>query len=387
MGNQGGQENRPDLAVLMSEIGSGGMGKMRLRLMNAVVAGGYRVDLILGKRHGGHALALDERIRVFDLGTTHAIFGVPRLALYLRRHRPRVLLTQRIRVTVLAHRARWLARLGARPRLETRIYATGNTHESVSVREYPPREQNKRLARLGSHFARNDGMIAVSRGVADDHAHLMGWPPEAIHVAPNPVITPDIDEWAHQPVSHPWFQHERSNVVVAVGRLQPQKDFRTLISAFGHLRQHHDARLVIFGEGHLRPDLENYVDELGLTSYVDFPGFTRNVYAYLARSRLFVLSSAWEGSPNVLVEAMAVDTPVVATDCPSGPAEIVDNGRLAPLVPVGDAGAMAEAMERVWTYPPDPGLLRKSACERFTAERSAAAYLKALGLERSQPDR
>lgn len=366
----------PDLAVLMSEIGGGGMGKMRIRLMNAIVDAGYRVDLLLGKRRGDHRLPLDERIRVVDLGTTHAVFGVPRLAAYLFRRRPKILLTQRIRVTVLAHRARALARA------PTRIYATGNTHESTSVLAYPEAEQRRRLARIRRYFSRNDGMVAVSRGVAEDHARLMDWPADAVQVAPNPVVTPDIVRLAREPVEHPWFQPGERPVVLAIGRLQEQKDYPTLVKAFARFRRRHEARLVILGEGHLRAELDAAAREAGITYDFDMPGFVDNVYAWLARSRLFVLSSAWEGSPNVLVEAMAVGTPVVAMDCPSGPAEILEDGGLGPLVPVGDAEALAAAMERVWENPPDPELLRRSARERYSVERSAAAYIAALGLDR-----
>lgn len=365
----------PDLAVLMSEIGSGGMGKMRIRLMNAIVDAGYRVDLVLGKHKGEHRLPLDERITVVEIGTTHALFAVPRLAAYLRRHRPRVLLTQRIRVNVLAHRARRLAHV------TTRIFATGNTHISTATQDFPERERKRRLQKIRKYFSRNDGMIAVSRGVADDCARLMGWPVESVQVAPNPVVTPEIDRLAGEAVDHPWFQPGEYPVVLGIGRLQRPKDYPTLIRAFAKFRRNHEARLVLLGEGELRAELADCARESGIEQDFDMPGFVNNVYAYLARSRMFVLSSAWEGSPNVLVEAMAIDTPVVSTDCPSGPYEILDAGRLAPLVPVGDSQRLAEAMERVWNEPPAAGVLRESVITRYSVARSAEAYIEALGLD------
>lgn len=374
--NRSRSKPRPtDLAVLMAEIGSGGMGKMRVHLMNAIAEAGYNVDLLLGKRKGAHELVLDPRIRVFDLGTTNALFGVPKLARYLRRNRPRVLLTQRIRVTVLAHRARALARV------RTRIFTTGETHESTSVKAYPEAEQKKRLARIRKYFARNDGMIATSMGVAADHAELMGWPVEAITVAPNPVLQPEIRTLAREPVEHPWFQSGQLPVILGIGRLQEPKDFPTLIRAFALFRQRHAARLVILGEGHLREELQDLARDTGITDDFDMPGFVSNVYAYLARSRMFVMSSAWEGLGGVLLEAMAVGTPVVSTDCPSGPGEILEEGRFGPLVPCRDPAALAEGMARCWETPVDADTLRRSAFDRYSVERSAEAYISALGLD------
>jgi len=368
------QRQRPDLAVIMSEIGSGGMGKMRVHLVNALVEAGYVVDLLLGKQKGLHRIELDPRVRVIDIGTTNAILGIPRLVGYLLRNRPPVLLTQRIRVTVLSHRAKALART------PTRIYTTGETHESTAVRIYSVREQRKRLGQVRKYFARNDGMITTSKGVAADYAELMGWPLDAITVAPNPVITRDIDVLAAEPVEHPWFQPGQPPVIISVGRLQDQKDFPTLVRSFARLRQHREARLVILGEGELRDSLALLADELGVSTDFHMPGFVGNVYCYMSRSSIFVMSSAWEGLGGVLVEAMAVGTPVISTDCPSGPSEVLQDGKLGPLVPVGDVEALAEAMEQILLDPPDADGLRRSARERYSAEASAREYARIMEL-------
>lgn len=366
---------QPDLAVIMAELGRGGMGKMRIHLMNEFVRRGYRVDLLLGSGRNQHQIPIDERVNIVPLRTTNAVFGVPRLAAYLRRRQPEVILTQRLRVNVLAHRARALARS------RCRIYATGNTHQSTALERYGEGERTRRLRRLQTYFARNDGIIAVSQGVASDLASLIGWPSSAITVAPNPVITEGIGRLAREPIDHPWFRDDQPPVIISVGRLQVQKDYPTLLEAFARFRAKHDARLVILGEGPRREEIATRAHELGLDDVFDMPGFVDNVFAYLGRSRVFVLSSAWEGFGNVLAEAMAVDTPVVATDCPSGPAEILDHGRLAPLVPIGDADALAQAIEQVWNDPPPAGRLRDSAFARYSVERSADAYLAAFGLK------
>jgi len=350
------------------------MGKMRIQLMNALVDSGLNVDLVLGKAEGSHTIPLDRRIQVYRIGTTHTIFAVPTLTLYLKRHRPGALLTQRVRENVLAHRARRVAQAS------TRIFATRNTHASSALGQHPPKKRDRRLRRIRQYYGQNDGVIAISHGVAEDFAQLMGWSVERIAVAPNPVLTNDIDAQARAPVDHPWFQPGQPPVVLGIGRLQEQKDFFTLIRAFARLRQHKQARLVILGEGHLRDQLNECARMEGIEQDFDMPGFVDNVYAYLARSRVFALSSAWEGFGNVVAEAMAVGTPVVATDCPSGPAEILEGGRLGPLVPVGDPSQLAAGLERVWDDPPDPAQLRSNAMTRFSANGSASTYRSAMGL-------
>lgn len=151
-----------DLAVVMAEIGGGGMGKARLHLVNELARRGYRVDLVLGKDRSSHNIPIDSRIRVHCLGTSHALFGVPRLAAYLRKRQPRAMLTQRLRVTILARRARKLARVA------TRLVASSDTHESLAPSTLSRAKRRQKLRRLRRYLPRNDGLVAVSPGVAED---------------------------------------------------------------------------------------------------------------------------------------------------------------------------------------------------------------------------
>jgi glycosyltransferase involved in cell wall biosynthesis len=164
---------------------------------------------------------------------------------------------------------------------------------------------------------------------------------------------------------------------MGVGRLTRQKDFPTLIRAFAAVRKVRDCRLVILGEGKDRPALEALAKEMGVGGDVDLPGFVENPYAHMSRASLFVLSSAWEGSPNVLTEALALGLPAVATDCPSGPREILEDGRYGPLVPVGDADALAGAILKTLTHPPESAELKRAAGP-YTVEESSRRYLEAL---------
>jgi glycosyltransferase involved in cell wall biosynthesis len=166
-------------------------------------------------------------------------------------------------------------------------------------------------------------------------------------------------------------------VVLAAGRLERQKDFPTLLRAFALLRAERPVRLVVLGEGAWRERLAALAATLGVAADVDLPGFQPNPYPFLARTRVFALSSRWEGSPNVLTEAMALGTPVVATDCPSGPREILADGRYGPLVPMGDAPALAAALARALDEPL-PSAVLKGAVRDYSAIESARRYLALL---------
>jgi glycosyltransferase involved in cell wall biosynthesis len=168
-------------------------------------------------------------------------------------------------------------------------------------------------------------------------------------------------------------------VILGVGELCARKDFGTLIRAFALVRRERPARLVILGKGRQREKLEALARELGVGADVSLPGFVNNPYPYMKRASLFVLSSAYEGFGNVLVEALATGTPVVATDCPSGPREILEDGRYGPLVPVGDVRRLASSILDTLAHPPEPPLLVQAA-ERFRVESSAVQYLTALGI-------
>jgi glycosyltransferase involved in cell wall biosynthesis len=219
-------------------------------------------------------------------------------------------------------------------------------------------------------------IVAVSRGAADDLARTAGLPRDRIEVVYNPVITPAMLALARQAPDHPWLAPGQPPVILGVGRLTGQKDFSTLVRAFAEVRRRRPARLIILGEGPDRTAIEAQARELGVADDVALPGFQENALAYMAGSAVFVLSSAWEGLPTVLIEALAAGTQVVSTDCPSGPREILQDGRLGALVSVGDAAALAaatlEALERPADAIPTDALLP------FTRDASVDHYLRVI---------
>jgi glycosyltransferase involved in cell wall biosynthesis len=238
-------------------------------------------------------------------------------------------------------------------------------------------------------------LIAVSLGVAEDIASRTGIPRAAITTIYNPALRSEIAELAGQPVDHPWLKAGEPPVVLGAGRLSAAKDFPTLIRGFARLRQRRRARLIILGKGKnpkktskRQAALLDQAKALGVAGDLDLPGFVLNPYSYMARAAVLAVSSAHEGFCNVLVEAMACGCPVVSTDCPSGPAEILDHGRFGRLVPVGDDQALAAAIARTLEAPLDPNLLRMRA-GFFSLERAVDQYenlmLGRASLERRSP--
>lgn len=286
---------------------------------------------------------------------------LPRLSGYLRREKPDVLISGLFTAVVIG--ARELARV------DTKIVA--------SVQGLPQYDRI-RTTLWPRVYPRADAVVVPVESIAERTADIADVPPGDVRVIPNPVITEEIYRQGQRQPDHPWFDSEVP-VVVAVGRQTAQKDFETLLRAFARLRKEREVRLIIPGKEDEQTELlKTLVEKLGIGDSICFPGFVDNPYAYMRAADVFVLSSAWEGPGHVLIEALALGTPVVATDCPAGPREILRDGTVGDLVPVGDEGAMAEAigellddLERRATYAErGPGAARP-----FEAERAAAAYL------------
>jgi glycosyltransferase involved in cell wall biosynthesis len=214
-----------------------------------------------------------------------------------------------------------------------------NTLSDEARQASPKRKLMLRLARW--LYPSADAVLAVSQGVATDASRVLRLPTSAIIVVRNPTLTPELRRAAAAPVDHPWFNPKSVPVIMGCGRLVPQKDFATLIEAFALVRAQRPCRLLILGEGPLRPDLVRLADQRGVAADLALPGFDPNPYRFMARADVFVLSSLFEGSPNVIVQALASGAPVVSTDCPSGPNEILAGVPRGRLVPVGDAKQMA----------------------------------------------
>jgi glycosyltransferase involved in cell wall biosynthesis len=360
------------IAFFTPSLGLGGVGKMRLHLFQGFLARGYDIDLLVSERDSPYFASLPKGVRIFDIETTHTIFCLPSLVKYLRRNKPSVLVTDRIRLAVSSLRARSLSGVG------TRIYSSVHRNLSTKFSGVNDKKARGKLEEMQKWYPRLDGVIAVSKGVGDDLKRCIGLTEEIVHVVYNPVVCPTIFEKARKMPDHPWFSTKDWPVVLAVGRLEVQKDYPTLLRAFSCLIKKKACRLIICGEGRDRAKLERMADCLGIREHVALVGFIDNAYAFIRQADVLVLSSAFEGFGNVLVEAMALGTPVVSTRCPSGPEEILQGGELGPLVPVGNAEALCEAILATIEHPVSTDRL-KAAGLFYSLENSVKGYLAAMG--------
>lgn len=368
---------RERLAVFLPSMREGGAERSTARLTRGMAQQGHAVDLVLAQAEGPHLAEVDAAVRVVDLGAPRMALALPALVRYLRRERPRALLAIMNYASITALWARALARVPTRVVVSERNTLSNAASAARSLRD---RAMPWLIRRF---YPWADVVLGNSRGVAEDLV-LHGLAREKVGYIYNPIVTPELASRADAPVEHPWLAPGLPPVVLGVGRLRPQKDFATLIRALALVRRKRPARLLILGEGDERGALEALARELGVAEDVSLPGFLPNPHAFMRRVAVFVLSSAWEGLPNVLIEAMACGARVVSTDCPSGPREILAGGRHGALVPVGDAEAMAAAIERALAgglAPPPPESWRP-----FLLETAVAQYLDVLlGAGRGTP--
>lgn len=361
------------LPILISFSGEGGPERMVLNLAEGIAARGIAVDVLAIRADSAHLGQLPDGVRLVDLGVRHSGLAAGPLAKYLRRARPAALLAAKDRAIRAAVTARLLAGV------DCRIVGRLGTNLSAALEGRSGLARWLRLAPMRLYYRHVDRVVAVSEGVAADTARLTGLAAARISVVRNPVVTPHLAELAAAPAPHAWLTDGGDPVILGAGRLTEQKDFVTLLRAFARVNATRPARLAILGEGRLRAMLENLATELGVRERVLLPGFDANPYTWMAHARLFVLSSAWEGSPNVLTEALALGVPVVATDCPSGPREVLAAGRFGPLAPVGDDARLAAAMLTTLAAPLPPETLQAAVAD-YTQAAAAGGYLAALGL-------
>lgn len=366
-----------DLALFLATSGHSGVDRIMRNLVPEFARFGLRIDLLKVKGHGPYWDELPHGVRIVDLGASHVNTALPALVRYLHRNRPEALLSDKDKVNRTALAARALARV------DTRVAVRIGTTVSKNLERRGWWARKTQMASIRLFYRHADGILTPSEGAAEDLAGIAGLPVEAVTVVPSPVLTDRFEAMAEEAVDHPWLKPGELPVVLGVGELCARKDFATLLKAFAELRRVRPCRLIIGGEGRQRDKLLLLAHDLGVSDDVDLPGFLSNPYAYMRRAKVFALTSVCEGMPVVLIEAMACGTPVVSTECPSGPREVLGDGRYGHLVPVGDSSALAKKLAEMLDRPTSPEALHEATMP-YTVTNSARQYLNALGLLRGE---
>ena len=398
------EQRKLHLGFVLSALEAGGAESSMLRLGGALIERGHRVDLLL-LRPSIHYRRIPNKLRLYylrgrkphgdifagakggaaatplwigplsilrgrrelarrypnlrlGLGNARDILGVAR---YARAAKPALLLSALPRADTAA---------AAGARLEG-VPAVISIHIDVAA-DY----DNLKLLRAKKLYREAAAIVAVSRGAAAEAVRSLGLDEARVHAVYNGIPVAEIRRLSREAISHPWFADGEPPVVMTVGRGAPQKDHAALVEAFGRVRRSAAARLLIMGRSSAayRGNLLAAARRFAVERDVSFLDFDENPFRYMSRAAVFVLSSRWEGLPTVLLEAMACGAPVVSTDAPSGPAEILDGGRWGALTPVGDPAALARAIAHVLAGNRVPADRLRQRAEEFDTLRAAARY-------------
>ena len=331
-------EHLARIALFVPTLEGGGAERVMVTLANALAERRFAVDFVLWTESGPFRSLLSANVNVVALGTYNPLRLVFGFARFLKTYKPEVVISALFVGNIIAALAK------AESRSRTHLILT----EHVPIGTYLQNE-SRLLRRLcvpplmrSTYLAAQD-IVAVSRGAAQALAPVLGkTTSKRITVIFNPIDLARIERMATADESTvTWTEPTITNV----GRLIEQKDQQTLIQAFAKVRSRRTCRLVILGEGEKRATLAAFAQKLGVGSDVLMPGFVANPYSWMRKSAVFVLSSKFEGLPTVLIEAMQCGIPVISADCPSGPAEILEDGRWGRLFRPGDVDGLASAIE------------------------------------------
>lgn len=366
----------PRVAFFLATSGHSGVDCLMRNLIPAVARRGYAVDQLKVRGHGPE-LGAAPGVRTVDLGSSHVWSSLPPLTRYLRHERPLVMLSDKDKVNRCAVVARALA--GAS--MSTRLVLRSGTTISVDLAHRGPVDRWIQRSSMRWLYRRAHAVVVPSDAAARDLVGYAGLSASLVRSVPSPVLPASLfAQSLPAPPAHPWFEAGAPPVILGVGELSPRKDFATLLRAFAALRaQGRDCRLVILGRGGQHDALLALAAQLGVAEHLSLAGFKADVLAYMTHAAAFALCSRWEGMPVVLIEALGCGTPVVATDCPGGSRELLQDGAIGQLVPVGDVAALTVALARVLSEPKQVERNR-AAAEPYEIERATSAYLAAMGL-------
>ncbi len=322
------------LHIFMPSLDGGGMEKMMINLSKSLLRLGVKVNFILMNEKGDYTGSIKKELKVVSFDVKNMVSSVPYLAEYIKNRRPDKIMS-----------------VGRASNITLLLASKITEHEFekvISLRNIVNEERNKWKDLIYKYLIKityngADKYIPISYGVYEDHKRIVDISKDKTKVIYNPAFRKEIVDKSKKKVKHKWF-NGKDKIILSAGRLCRQKNFVLLVKAFSKVNNVIDSKLAILGKGEKREDIIRAARKVGVRDKVDLLGFVSNPYKYMAKADLFVLPSRWEGFGNVIVEAMAVGTSIVATNCPGGPAEILENGKWGDLVPTNSPKAMANAI-------------------------------------------
>lgn len=361
------------IVILLPNLGGGGAERMMSNLALKFFEWGHHVEIVLCKKEGIYLERIPQAIKITELNSYHVLPTALKFRKYLKSNNPQYV----IAALEYTNAAAVLANLINRKKVKVMASVRCNISDAIKSISFINKLYIKFLIRF--FYPKANTLVAISNGVAQDLSKISGIPLKDIKVIYNPAFDwPVIDMALSNEYTHPWLEEKTHKTIIGVGRLMKQKDFITLIKAIQFLLiSDKSYKLLILGEGKEENYLNTYIFQNELTDSIEIISFKKNPFVFIAKADVFVLSSIYEGFGNVVVEALACGTQVVATDCPSGPAEILENGKYGFLTPVGDEKAMAKNIEKAIESPIDKRVLVKRAAE-FDVNIIAGLYLDAL---------
>ncbi len=366
------------IAFFLSSITDGGQSKVSLDIASGLAERGYDVRFFFSSVSNDIFLdSVHEKLELVDIGIKPSLKSnlplslktiIP-LAKSLKRFNPDIVISGGNVNNCVAIIAKSIFRQ------KIKIITTEHADLTSCLNNTNPFYAKIVLRLMKLCYPRANIVAAVSQGVADDLAHNLDLNTKSIEVIYNPIVNDQLIMLSELEVQHPFLNQKNVPLIISVGRLSVQKNYENLIDAFHLFLKHSNANLLIIGEGPERLKLQNKIDELDLGDKVDLFGHTSNPYKYISRADLFVLSSLWEGLPTVLIEALACNTPIVSTDCPHGPREILESGKWGSLVPIENSKALSDAMLDMIDNP-ITGLTNRA--NDFTSEKSIEKYINTI---------
>jgi glycosyltransferase involved in cell wall biosynthesis len=367
-------EKDDELTIFMPSLNIGGAEIVVIRLIEGLSVRGVRINLILATKSGELRQYIPEEINIIDFSCSRTVYSLYKLVKYLKKNKPKKLLSHLHRANRIVVLANILSGM------KSELYLVNHSTLSSVLDSLPIYKKLLKIASYKILYRYATKIIHVSEGAARDFEKELKMKEGSVKVIYNPIVTDNmINSYNSTIVPHIWFKNKNIPVILSAGGFRKVKGYDVLIEAFYLLQKRVEAKLILLGDGDLRQELENKVRLLKLTQKVYMPGYVNNVYDYMKHAPVFVLSSRREALPTVLVEAMACGCSIVSTDCPNGPAEILENGKYGYLVPVNDPNALSDAIEYVLNTPYSSSELIKRAND-FSVKKSIDKYLTELNI-------